>query len=80
VSAPVPSPPLISAALEERCSLAGTVGFRTWGLYPNAAYLRERPRDAEAHAASEQPGGCPATGGVLSQELARQALIAVWEG
>jgi hypothetical protein len=24
----------------------------------NAAYLRERPRDAEAHAASEQPGGC----------------------
>ena len=31
-------------------------------LCPNAAYLRERPRDAEAHAASEQPGGCRVLG------------------
>ena len=36
--------------------VSGLLGPGGVGL--NAAYLRERPRDAEEHAASEQPGGC----------------------
>ena len=40
-------------------------------LHPNSLVM--------PHPLKRGGGGCPGTG-VLSQELARQALIAVWEG
>jgi hypothetical protein len=40
-------------------------------LHPNSL--------GDAHPLERGDGGCPGTGCVLSQELAGQALIAVWE-